>query len=187
MFHLCSDCLSLKYSHKHIDEAVNTLQKNHKHKGRQETQGKRMKDMIQLDVQLTSYPYRIWATSSKILLSHHLFLSFYSLCPSKPQNKWWNSSFQERQWNLEIREQSQTNTLQSRYDQNQGYMEKTWEIWKCSAYNQMDWEEVWYSEKDQNLPKLLQSKCCNQERNVNEGWGEDLGEIKRYQKKRGRI
>lgn len=143
-----------------------------------------MKDMIQLDVQLTSYPYRIWATSSKILLSHHLFLSFYSLCPSKPQNKWWNSSFPERQRNLEIREQSQTNTLQSRYDQNQGYMEKTWEIWKWSAYNQMDWEEVWYSEKDQNLPKLLQSKCCNQERNVNKGWGEDLEEIKCYQKKR---
>lgn len=51
--HIYSDCLSLKYSDKHTDEAVNTFQKNHKHKGRQETQDKRMKDIIQLDVQLT--------------------------------------------------------------------------------------------------------------------------------------
>lgn len=92
-----------------------------------------------------------------------------------------NSSFQERKWNLESREQNRTSTLESRYDQIKCNQKKTPKICKWSCYNQMGWAEMRSSEKDWNLPKLFPLNSQNQARMVNRKTGKEIEEMKCYQ------
>lgn len=39
-------------------------------------------------------------------------------------------------------------------------IEKNQKSWERSDYNQIDWDEMRDSEKDQNLPKLLHASSC---------------------------